>query len=68
MNRLPITVLTEACRRAFLLWSRHPENLKPLLNIVTSRISVMGSSGFPVAIIRGAFSVASFSAGIFRRR
>ena len=46
----------------------HPENLKPLLNILTSRISVWNGSGFPVEIVRRTFSLASYSAGIFQRR
>lgn len=46
----------------------HPEILKPLLKILTSRISVRNGSRFTVEIVRGAFSLASYSAGILRRR
>lgn len=64
----PDTGVNRGMQETITVIPEHPETLKPLFNILTSRISVRDGSGFTVEIVRSAFRLASYSAGIFRRR
>jgi hypothetical protein len=64
----PDTGVNRGMQETITVLPEHPETLKPLFNILTSRISVRDGSGFTVEIVGSAFRLASYSAGIFRRR